>query len=160
VTDFFDDHGADGQLQKWRLYYLGLPTPVYWTDLTDHDIETVGGVAGTHRWTAQPITPGPVNNQPSGASASFQIADSADGSLFATLAACNGGELALATIYEAGFAVTNRSAVPDQVVQIFSGRVDRSIFPSNDNCEIVLMPSTQTDATEVPTRLLSTLLRT
>jgi hypothetical protein len=155
VTDFFLEHGADGELPKCRLYYLGLATPLYWTDFGDFDIEWDG-----HRWLAQPITSGPVNNQPSGAVASFKIADG-DDVWFPIFAAAAGGELALAAIYEAGFAVTNQTPVPDQVVEIFSGRVDYSTVHSDteDSIEITLMPPAQMTAIYLPTRLLSTLVR-
>jgi hypothetical protein len=151
---FFLDHAADGELPKFRLYYLGLATPLYWTDC-DIDIEWDG-----YRWLAQPITPGPVNNQPSGAVASFKIADG-DGTWFATFVAAAGGELALAAIYEAGFAVTNKTPVPDDVAEIFSGRVDYSTVHSDteDSIEITLMPPAQMTTIYLPTRLLSTLVR-
>jgi hypothetical protein len=154
---FFADHSADGEVPKSRLYFLDLDTPVYWTDF-DIDIKTTGGVAGAHVWTAQPITPGPVSNQPDGASASFRIADS-DNVIFPPLSTQNGGELAEAAIYEAGFLTTNETAVPDEVIQIFSGRVDRSTVNEDDSIEFVLMPPAQTDAAELPDRLVSTLVR-
>ena len=152
----FADHSGDGEILKWRLYYVGLPTPVYWTDLTDHDIEW-----GGFTWTAQPITPGPVSNQPDGQSATFSIADDENGTLFAVLAACNGGELATALIYEAGFLTTNKTPVPDEVLEIFAGRVDRASndTASTDEIDFVLMPPAQKDAGELPTRLISTLVR-
>jgi hypothetical protein len=129
--------------------------PLYWTDLTDFDIEWNG-----HTWLSMPITPGAVSAQPSGATATFKVAD-ADGTLFPIFAAVNGGELALAAIYEAGFATSNLSAAPDDVIQIFSGLVDsaKATTDSEDTLEITLMPPTQTAAGEVPTRLLSTLVR-
>jgi hypothetical protein len=151
---FFSDHAADGEVTKFRLYYLGLATPVYWTDC-DLDIVWSG-----HTWQAKPITGGTVSNQPDGASASFTIAD-ADNALFPVLAMGNGGELAIAAIYEAGFLVTNQTAVPDEVVEIFSGRIDRPVVRSGteDVIEIVLMPPANVQAGELPTKLLSTLVR-
>jgi hypothetical protein len=151
---FFATHAGDGEILKWRLYYVGLTVPCYWTDC-DIDIEY-----GGFRWTAQPITPGPVSNQPDGQSATFQIAD-AGGALFAVLVAESGGELAPAAIYEAGFLTTNQSPVPDEVLQIFSGRVDRASSDSStgDVVDFVLMPPAQKDSGELPTRLISTLVR-
>jgi hypothetical protein len=151
---FFADHAGDGEVPKSRLYYIGLTVPVYWTD-SDIDIEW-----GGFRWTAQPITPGPVTNEPDGQSATFQIAD-AGGALFTVLVAESGGELAPAAIYEAGFLLTNKSPVPDEVLQIFSGRVDRATSDSSigDIVEFTLMPPAQKDAGELPTRLISTLVR-
>jgi hypothetical protein len=153
---FFQDNASAGELPKHRLYYIGLTPPLYWTDFGDFDIEWNG-----IRWLAAPITPGPISNQPDGTSASFKIADAND-TLFPILAAANGGELALAAIYEAGFAVMNATPVPDEVVQIFSGRVDRSTVDTSgtDMIEIILMPPLQTGAGELPTRLISTLVRT
>lgn len=129
--------------------------PIYWTDCPDVDIEWNG-----HTWIARSITPGPVNTQPSGASASFQIPD-ADDTLFQMLAAINGGELALAAIYEAGFATTNKTPTPDDVKEIFSGHIDRATFDSStvDVCEIVLAAPATTTAGELPNRLLSGLVR-
>jgi hypothetical protein len=152
---YFADHSGDGEIIKFRLYYIGLPTPVYWTDCTDHDIEW-----GGFRWVTQPITPGPVSNQPDGQSATFQIAD-ADNVLFPVLRACNGGELALAAIYEAGFLTTNKTAAPDEVLPIFSGRVDRAANSTSttDSIDFTLMPPAQKDSGELPTRLISTLVR-
>jgi hypothetical protein len=151
----FADHGGDGEVIKWRLYYIGLATPCYWTGCPI-DIEW-----GGFRWIAQPITPGPATNQPDGQSATFSIADDANGTLFTMLAACNGGELATALIYEAGFLLTNKSAAPDEVLEIFAGRVDRASndTTSTDEIEFVLMPPAQKDAGELPTRLISTLVR-
>jgi hypothetical protein len=135
-------------------WMLNAATPFYWTDC-DIDIEWNG-----HRWLAEPITPGPVNNQPSGAVASFKIADG-DGVWFAIFVEAAGGELALAAIYEAGFAVTNKTAVPDDVIEIYSGRVDYSTVHSDteDSIEITLMPPAQMTAIYLPTRLLSGLVR-
>ena len=151
---YFLEHSGDGQVIKPRLYYIGLATPLYWTDY-DIDIEWGGST-----WVAQPITPGPVTNQPDGQSATFTIAD-AGSALFAVLAGCNGGELALAMIYEAGFTTTNKTAVPDGVIEIFAGRVDRSTSDSSmgDVVEFILMPPGQKNAGDLPTRLISTLVR-
>jgi hypothetical protein len=151
---YFADHAGDGEVPKSRLYYLGLTVPVYWTDY-DIDIEW-----GGFRWTAQPIIPGPISNQPDGQSATFQIAD-AGGALFAVLLAQSGGELAIAAIYEAGFLTTNKTPVPDEVLQIFAGRVDRATSDSSigDLVEFVLMPPAQKDSGDLPTRLISTLVR-
>jgi len=151
---FFLDHGGDGEVPKFRLYFLDLATPVYWTD-SDLNIIWDG-----HTWVAQPIIAGPVSNQPSGASASFRIAD-ASNAIFPVIAAQNGGELAAAAIYEAGFLTTNKTAVPDEVLEIFSGRIDRPVIQSEgeDVIEFVLMALAQTDSAELPTRLVSTLVR-
>lgn len=151
---FFAAHAGDGEVPKSRLYYIGLTVPVYWTD---YDIDIAWG---GFRWIAQPITPGPVTNQPDGQSATFQVAD-AGGTLFTALVAESGGELAEAAIYEAGFLTTNKTAVPDEVLQIFAGRVDRATSDSSigDIVEFVLMPPAQKDAGELPTRLISTLVR-
>lgn len=153
---YLSDNAADPTLTKWRLYYLGLTTPCYWTDCQDHDIEWDG-----HTWTTQPITPGAVTPQPETATASFMIGD-ADNVLFPLLAAENGGEMASAAIYEAAFASTNLSAAPDDVLEIFSGRID---YPSsdtssgNDTITFALMPSAVLTAGTLPTRLISTLVR-
>jgi hypothetical protein len=151
---YFLDHAGDGEHPKSRLYYIGLATPLYWTDF-DIDIEW-----GGFTWVAQPITPGPVTNQPDGQSATFTIAD-AGGALFTVLTGCNGGELATALIYEAGFLTTNKTPVPDEVIGIFAGRVDRATSDSTigDIVEFTLMPPAQKDAGELPTRLISTLVR-
>ena len=151
---FFADHAGDGQIRKHRLYYVALSTPVYWTDC---DIDVVWG---GFTWVASPILAGGVNNEPSGATASFEYGD-ADGAMFAALATQNGGELALGAIYEAGFLLTNQTAVPDEVVQIFSGRVDRVQISTiqKDTILFTFMPPAVTTAAMLPTRLLSTLLR-
>jgi hypothetical protein len=151
---YFSDHGGDGQIRKYRLYFLALNTPVYWTDC-DLDITWNG-----HTWVASPITQGAVSNQPSGATATFAYGDAA-GTVFTALAAQNGGELAVVAIYEAGFLLTNQSAIPDEVLQIFSGRVDRvSISTQNtDTLTFTLMPPALTQTASLPTRLLATLLR-
>lgn len=151
---FFADHAGDGQIRKYRLYFIALSTPVYWTDC-DIDI-----VWGGHTWEASPIIAGAVNNQPSGATAAFEYGD-ADGSVFAALSTQNGGELALGSIYEAGFLLSNQSAVPDEVMQIFSGRVDRVQISTmqKDSIVFTFMPPAVATAAMLPTRLLSTLLR-
>ena len=151
---FFADHAGDGQIRKHRLYYIALNTPVYWTDC-DIDITWNG-----HTWVASPIMAGGVNNQPSGATASFEYGD-ADGAVFTALGTQNGGELAVAAIYEAGFLLSNQSAVPDEVAQIFSGRVDRVQISTQQKDTIVFtfMPPAITNTATLPTRLLSTLLR-
>jgi hypothetical protein len=130
------------------------PNPQYWTD-NDVDIAWNGQL-----WKASSITPGPVNNQPTGAVASFKIGDALT-TLLPILQATNGAELALAAIYEAGFLITNQSAVPDQVVEIFSGRVDRAVVPTGteDNIEFTLMPPAQQDSAELPTRLIAGMVR-
>ncbi|MDD5305624.1 MAG: hypothetical protein PHS14_21195 [Elusimicrobia bacterium] len=158
----FADHGGDSEIRKRRLYRIDLATPVYWTDFQDHDIETSSGdVCGAHRWVSKPITPGPISNQPDGQSASFSFAD-ADGALFTVLSTQNGGELAEAFIYEAGFLLTNKTPVPDEVLEIFSGRVDRTSLDTTtgDAVDFVLMPPAQKDTGFLPDRLISTLLRT
>ena len=151
---FFADHAGDGQIRKYRLYYIALNTPVYWTDC-DIDIVWSG-----HTWVAAPIVAGGVNNQPSGAVASFEYGD-ADGAVFTALGTQNGGELAVAAIYEAGFLNSNQSAVPDEVMQIFSGRVDRVQVSTvqKDTIVFTFMPPAITNTATLPTRLLSTLLR-
>lgn len=151
---FFADHAGDGQIRKYRLYYIALNTPVYWTDC-DIDI-----VWGGHTWVASPIVAGGVNNQPSGATASFEYGD-ADSSVFTALGTQNGGELAVAAIYEAGFLTSNLTAVPDEVIQIFSGRVDRTQVSTaqKDTILFTFMPPAITNTATLPTRLLSTLLR-
>lgn len=151
---YFADHAGDGQIRKYRLYFIALNTPVYWTDC-DIDITWNG-----HTWVASPITQGAVSNQPSGATASFQYGDAA-GTVFTALAAQNGGELAVAAIYEAGFLLTNQSAIPDEVLEIFSGRVDRVAVTTSgsDTLTFTLMPPALTTVATLPTRLLATLLR-
>lgn len=126
--------------------------PVYWTDC-EIDLEW-----NSIRWLAKPITPGPVSNQPDGMSATFTFADS-DDALFVVLNTQSGGELALAAIYEAGFLLTTKSAVPDEVIEIFSGRVDRATIDAQDIVTFVLMPPVMMAAGQLPTRLISTLLR-
>lgn len=130
------------------------PLPVYWTD-RDIDVYWNG-----HLWTAQPITPEAINNQPTGAQAAFKI-DDANNVWFPLLMAINGGELALAAIYEAGFAPSNRSSIPDDVEPVFAGRVDRSTLSTvnEDNIEIILMPPAQQDSAELPNRLVATMVR-
>ena len=151
---YFLDHGGDGQIRKYRLYYIALNTPVYWTDC-DVDI-----MWGGYRWTVAPIIPGGVSTAPTGATATFDYGD-ASGTVFAALAAQNGGELALAAIYEAGFLTTNKTAVPDEVVEVFSGRID-TVQVSNVQKDVItftFMPPALSAAATVPFRLLSTLLR-
>lgn len=152
---FFEDHAGDGQIQKYRLYFLALTSPVYWTDC-DVDIEWSG-----HTWVASPIIAGAVNNQPTGATASFEYGD-AGGTLFTALAAQNGGELALAAIYEAGFLLDNVSPTPDDVREIFAGRLDRVQVSTaqKDTLVVTLMPPELSAAATLPQRLLATLLRT
>ena len=151
---WFDDHAGDGRLQKWRLYYLGLAVPLYWTEC-DIDIEWNG-----FRWTAKPITAGQINNQPDGQVAQYNVAD-ADGAFFTVLGQQNGGELALAAIYEAGFALGNWTAEPDDVIEVFSGRVDRCSIStvSGDVVTVVLMPPVSQTSAMLPTRLISRLPR-
>jgi hypothetical protein len=133
---------------------IGIPAPVYWTDF-DIDI-----MWDSKRWVAQPITQSQVTHQPSGDTASFRIGD-ADNVLFPILDSNNGGELSPASIYEAGFLTTNKTAVPDEVLQIFAGVVDNcSIATSGeDNITINLMPPVQQNSGQLPTRLVSTLVR-
>jgi hypothetical protein len=154
VTWSFALNAADAEVRKFRLYYIGFNTPAYWTDC-DLNIIWNG-----HTWVAQPIIAGTINNQPSGAAASFKVGD-ASAVLLPTLIAANGGEDAVAAIYEAGFAPDNVTAVPDDVIEIFTGRVDRSVVntASEDSVEIVLMPPANADAGEFPTRLVATLAR-
>lgn len=151
---YFSDHAGDGQIRKYRLYFIALSTPVFWTDC-DIDITWSG-----HTWLASPITQGAVNNAPSGATASFEYGDAA-GAVFTALATQNGGELAVTAIYEAGFLLTNQSAVPDEVLEIFSGRVDRVEVSTDgkDTLLFTMMPPALTQAATLPSRLLSTLLR-
>lgn len=151
---FFTDHAGDGQIRKYRLYFIGLNTPVYWTDC-DIDIVWNG-----HTWTASPIMQGAVTNQPSGAVASFEYGD-ADGTVFTALSTQNGGELATAAIYEAGFLLDNLTPVPDEVLQIFSGRVDRVAITTagKDTLTFTFMPPALTASATLPSRLLATLLR-
>ena len=151
---FFADHAGDGTLRKYRLYYIDMLVPVYWTDC-DIDI-----LWGGQTWKASPIIAGGVNNQPSGAVASFDYGD-ADGTVFALLGAQNGAELSPGAIYEAGFLLTNASAVPDEVIQIFSGRIDRVQISTDqkDTITFTFMPPTIAAAAMLPTRLLATLLR-
>ena len=151
---FFSDHGGDGQIRKYRLYYIALNTPVYWTDC-DIDI-----VWGGYTWKAAPIVAGSVSSAPTGATATFDYGD-AGGTVFTALAAQNGGELSDAAIYEAGFLLTNATAVPDQVVQIFSGRIDNVQISTDqkDTITFTFMPPAISQAATLPFRLLSTLLR-
>lgn len=151
---FFQDHAGDGNVPRYRLYYIGFAAPAYWTDC-DLDIVWNG-----FTWKAKPILAGAVSFQPDGNSASFKIGD-ADGSLFTALAAVNGGELAIATIYEAGFLTTNQTAVPDEVIEIFSGRVDRVnvVTDTEDTLEFVLMPPALSGSIEFPQRMLATMVR-
>lgn len=137
-------------------WLLGVSKPYYWTDCTDHDIEWNG-----HRWTSQPITPGAVTPQPETATAAFSIAD-ADDVIFPVLATNNGAEMALAEIYETAFSPTNRTPVPDDVLQIFSGRVDYASCDSAGNADSItfnLMPPATLAAGQLPTRLISSLVR-
>lgn len=147
---------ANGHAGGWL---VSVPVPAYWTDC-DIDITTSGAPAGTHTWAAKPILAGQVSRQPDGASASFQIGD-ADGDLFPLLAANNGGELAVAAIYEAGFLDSNKTPTPDEVLEIFSGRVDRCTANTagQDIIEIVLMPPVTQNAATLPTRLVASLVR-
>ena len=140
-------------------FVVSIPIPQYWTDC-DLDIVTTGGVSGAHLWTAKPILAGPVSQQPDGASASFGLGD-ADGDYFAVFAANNGGELADAAIYEAGFLITNQTPTPDEVLQLFSGKIDRATANSatQDTIDIVLMPTVQQNAAMLPVRLVSSLVR-
>lgn len=151
---FFSDHGGDGQIRKYRLYFIALNTPVYWTDC-DIDI-----VWGGFTWAASPIVAGAVSSAPTGATATFDYGD-ADGTVFTALSAQGGGELTQAAIYEAGFLSTNQTAIPDEVVEIFSGQID-SVQVSTVQKDVItftFMPPTQSQAVNIPTRLLSTLLR-
>lgn len=137
-----------------------VPIPVYWTDY-DIDIVTAGGdPCGAHTWTAWPITNSQISHQPDGDSGQFQFAD-ANGSWFPVLAANNGGEMAVAEIYEAGFLTTNKTPNPDEVLQIFSGQVDHCSVASagEDNIVVVLMPPVQMNSGQIPTRLASSLVR-
>lgn len=131
-----------------------VPIPVYWTD---YDINIVWN---GHTWTAMPITNSQVSHQPDGDSGSFRLAD-ADDVWFPVLAANNGGELAPAEIYEAGFLTTNKTAVPDEVIQLFTGVVDRASVATagEDNLTFVLMPPIQASSGQLPTRLATSLVR-
>jgi len=142
-------------LAHYANWLLAAPNPQRWTDLSDHDIEWDG-----YTWVSQPIIPGAVSNQPDGASASFKIADG-DDALFPVIAACNGAELSPAAIYEAGFLSTNKTATPDEVLEIFTGRVDRATVDSDqeDSVEFILMPPAAQDTMSLPTRLISSLVR-
>ena len=144
---FVDPHAAG--------WIFNSSAPLYWTDHRDFDIEWNG-----HRWLSQPITPGAISNQPDGQSGTFKIAD-ADNVIFPILAGTNGGELSLAEIWEAAFSPSNKTPVPDDVVQVFSGRVDsaKATTDQEDSIEFTLMPPVQSDAGELPSRLISTLVR-
>ena len=142
-------------LAHYPNWLLGVPNPLYWTDC---DIPIVWS---GQTWVPQSITVEAINAQPTGNVTAFKIGDAAN-VWFPILAACNGGELAIATIYEAGFLLTNLSAVPDAVQTIYTGRVDHTTASTvnEDNIEITLMPPTVTTAGSLPVRLISTLLRT
>lgn len=146
TATFLDAHAAN--------WLVNVPDPVYWTDC-DIDIAWSGNL-----WKAVPIIPGTINVQPTGSTASWKIGD-ADGVWFPLLVTSNGAENCLAAIYEAGFAPGNKSSVPDDVAELFSGRVDRVNMTTDaeDTIEFVLMQSAGLDAGYLPTRLLSTLLQ-
>lgn len=142
---------ANPHAQDWT---FSVPLPTYWTDF-DLDI-----VWNSHKWLAMPITGSQISHQPDGDSGSFKIGD-ADGDLWSVLAASNGGELSLAEIYEAGFLTTNKTAVPDEVIQIFTGVVDRCTVGSSgeDAVTVYLMPPLQHNTGFVPFRLITSLVR-
>lgn len=142
---------AHGHPAGWT---FSVPIPVYWTD-ADINIVWDG-----HTWVVKPITFGSIVRAPDGASGDFKVSDT-DNSLFPVLVACNGGELANAAIYEAGFLTTNKTAVPDEVLTVFTGRVDRAaaLTANEDNIQIFLMPPVQEIVAKLPTRPVSTLVR-
>ncbi len=151
TTSTFTATFASAHSANWIFH---APAPFYWTDY-DIDIEWNG-----HTWLARSITPGPVNTQPTGATATFIVADGS-GALFSVFAAINGGELAEAAIYEAGFLNDNLTPVPDEVLEVFSGVVDRAVFDSasTDSVEIALLQPQGPQSGFLPTRLISTLVR-
>lgn len=151
---YFADHAGDGQIRKYRLFFLALTTPVYWTDC-DIDIVWNG-----HVWEAAPIEQSTVQQQPTGATGQFTYGD-ADGTIFSALSTQNGGELATAAIYEAGFLLTNQTPIPDEVLEIFSGRIDRVQISTAQKDVLVfsLMPPALGSSATLPTRLIATLLR-
>jgi hypothetical protein len=155
TATFANAHTINWLVQVISPWGVTALTPYYWTDC-DLDI-----VWNSHTWSAQPIVAGPVNNQPTGATASFKIGDAGE-TFFPVLLLANGGELAYASIYEAGFLVTNLTAAPDQVLEIYSGRIDRCVVSTTgeDTIEVILMPPAVQTSTTLPTRLIASLVTT
>lgn len=129
-------------------------TPLFLTDC-DVGIEQDG-----HTWAPGAIVPGSVSvtQVPEGQNGSFQLVDDATGSILALVKQANGGDGVVVNIWEVGFLAANQSAAPDGIEQIFTGAID-AVSDADRVLTFTLMPPTAAMRAQIPTRLLSSLVR-
>lgn len=153
---YIADHAHENAKLQFRLVELDFATVLRLTDCS------IGIEWGTYSWVAAGIAVSSIVNSIQGPTCSITVPD-ADHTLFALLDASNGGEGVVVRIYLAEFSLTNATATPDDVVQLYAGRIQsarKNTTTGLDQVEIACGPPAQVSAIDFPSRLLISLLRT
>lgn len=152
---YITDHAAETSKWRWRLIEIDFSTPMYVTDC-DRAIEWNG-----HTWLPHGITVSSITNPDTGPTMAFTAAD-ADNYIFPWLNDTNGGEGLVVNAYVAEFAIGSASAAPDDVRQIFTGRISSSTKDTSagkDEVQISCGPPALTSAVNFPSRTFGSLAR-
>lgn len=151
---YIADNAAGNAKLQWRLIEINFSTPMRLTDCP------IAIEYGGHRWLPHGVQNIAVQNPPTGPTMSFTVAD-ADNYVWPWLNATNGAEGLVVNAWLAEFAPTNRTAVPDDVVPIFTGR-SKAVTANTagvDQAEFQCGPPATTTSINVPTRTWGSLAR-
>ena len=148
------DNAAGVSKQRWRLIEIQFSPEMYFTDCPGA-IEWDG-----HTWIPHGVTVTGITNPDTGPTMAFTVAD-ADQYVFPFLNATGGAEGLIVNAWVAEFAPANATAVPDDAVQIFTGRVtsSRKNASGTDQVEFSCGPPALTTSINVPTRTFGSLAR-
>ena len=151
---FIDTNATGTSKWRWKLISIGFSPAMYLTDC-DHDIEY-----GGQRWLSHGVQVSNITNPDSGPTMSFSVAD-ADNYVFPFLNMTNGAEGLIVNGYLAEFQIGSLSATPDDVKQIFTGRVlsARKNTVGVDIVEFSCGPPALTSSINFPTRTFGSLAR-
>jgi len=160
---FIATDAGDASIRRYALLYLGFGTPLRLTEC-DHDLVTGSGqVCGAHTWDhTRPFAVTLIDaTDASRPMATLQIGD-ADTIVYGLFDANGGIDGVAVTIYEAWFALTNKTAIPDDVVMLFDGFINTMTKQTANGQDWILLTLAAPGILaqiSIPPTLVSTVLR-
>jgi hypothetical protein len=152
---FIPDHATESRKWRWKLIRIQFSTILYVTDCP------VAIEYGGHTYVPHGVTVSQIQNPDTGPTMSFSAAD-ADNFFFTPLNASNGGQGIVVDCYLAEFVVGSTSAAPDDVVQVYTGRIasaSKNMAGGKDEVQINCGPPAMVTAINFPIRTFSNLVR-
>jgi hypothetical protein len=161
-VSYRDDHARDASILKWNLIEIQF-TPTLRLATSDFDIVALSNIfLGRASGNGRPCSVQSISAQGGVLNSAVIVITDADNLVFGKLRATGGGQGIGVNVWEAWFAPTNKTAIPEATYIRAAGKIDSSNKDSSSGTDLVtinLVGAGKGSNVYVPPRLASALTK-